>query len=972
MKRLSAIVLVAVMALSLVLLFVFSAMGEKDFRKKYEGFNLDVAPSHLDRENPYTAYKARYANSPLGRSDIAIALDTFDRDTSTGVSIVNDADREGPVLRTEEGSSITWTLDIPSDGLYNIHLVYKGVNSRGVDMERAILIDGEYPFYGARRLTFTRLWADGGPITTDNRGNEIRPRQVEVYDWAEGYCRDDLGYESEPFRFWFEAGTRRFTIKAENEPMLLGAITLKAIKEDPDYQSYVASKPAGAKKIEGTSLTIQGESTYLRSDPSLFAKYDRASAYSEPYSVWKNILNYSGGDAWRASGQWMEWKVEAPESGWYQIGIKARQRFERGYIASRMLFIDGEVPFDAMRAIPFRYSSEWEMVNLGDEEGNPYYFYLERGTHTLRLEATLGRIGQLIGELEDTIFRLNNVYRTILVLTGTNPDPYRDYNLHMVYPEEIEAMDLESKRLYRMVDRLVEYTGQKSGRIAAAQTLAIQLERFVERPERITKTFQAFKDNITSLGTSLLNLTETKLDVDAIVLSGASDPAPRVSRNFFKQVGHGVGSFFSSFFVDHESLGNVYEEDSEDIVEVWLVTGRDQSTVLKTMVDDTFTPDSGIKVNVKLINPNAVLPAVVAGNNPDVVLSIYSSLPVDYALRNAVVDLSQFEGFDEVIKQFHPATVVPFRHAGGVYALPETQNFTVLFYRTDILEEMGLEVPQTWLDLVSMLATLQSANLSVGIPFPSVQIMGAASNLSAFQSMLFQHGARIYNDKGTRTLIDSENGVEAFELFTDFFTSYGLPLDFDFVSRFRSGEMPIGVVDYGTYNTLVVSAPEIRGLWQFAPLPGTEITRPDGSTYINRKVATGGNCSVMIRNEDEATKLRAWEFMKWWVSTPTQVRFGREMESILGASARYPTANRAALRQMAWNAEQLAVLEASIENTVGVPEVPGGYYTPRHLTNAVRKVINDRDDPRETLIDYAREINEELTKKRREFGLDLE
>lgn len=250
--------------------------------------------------------------------------------------------------------------------------------------------------------------------------------------------------------------------------------------------------------------------------------------------------------------------------------------------------------------------------------------------------------------------------------------------------------------------------------------------------------------------------------------------------------------------------------------------------------------------------------------------------------------------------------------------------------------------------------------------------MGGASNLSAFQSMLFQHGARIYNDKGTRTLIDSENGVEAFRLFTDFFTSYGLPMDFDFVSRFRSGEMPIGVVDYGAYNTLVVSAPEIRGLWEFAPLPGTEVTRADGSVYLERKVATGGNCSVMIRNEDEATKLRAWEFMKWWVSTPTQVRFGREMESILGASARYPTANRAALRQMAWNAKQLSVLEASIENTVGVPEVPGGYYTPRHLTNAVRKVINDRDDPRETLIDYAREINEELTKKRREFGLDLE
>ena len=57
---------------------------------------------------------------------------------------------------------------------------------------------------------------------------------------------------------------------------------------------------------------------------------------------------------------------------------------------------------------------------------------------------------------------------------------------------------------------------------------------------------------------------------------------------------------------------------------------------------------------------------------------------------------------------------------------------------------------------------------------------------------------------------------------------------------------------------------------------------------------------------------------------------------------------------------------------VGFPEIAGGYSTTRHMTNAIRKVINDKEDPRETLLTYTRTINEEIKIKRREFGLPLE
>ena len=128
----------------------------------------------------------------------------------------------------------------------------------------------------------------------------------------------------------------------------------------------------------------------------------------------------------------------------------------------------------------------------------------------------------------------------------------------------------------------------------------------------------------------------------------------------------------------------------------------------------------------------------------------------------------------------------------------------------------------------------------------------------------------------------------------------------------------------------------------------------------------------MILPSDDATEQKAWEFFKWWGATNTQVKFGREMEALLGASARYATANKNAFAQLAWSQHAIEVLTDQWDQTVGIREVPGGYYTGRHLTNAVRKCINEKADPRETILDYSILINEELTKKRKEFGLPLE
>jgi ABC-type glycerol-3-phosphate transport system substrate-binding protein len=942
-----------------VLLFVVSGGRESDYSEKYQG--VDLSGGSLGRVNLYARYLERHSAVPAGLQDIPI--DIFAPSAGEGYSVLSNFQGQRQALRTEERSTIEYTVSVEREGLYNVYIEYYPLASRGINIERAFEINGQTPFLGAERLAFYRVWGDAsGGIREDNQGNQIRPAQVEWPRWESGWFRDSLGYFTEPYEFYFRAGVNTIRLSGINEPMALRSLTLKAPVRTRDYREYSAGIDASRYQYNDAAfvLKVQGEDAVRRSDPSLYAIYDRSSGATDPASVAKIKLNMIGGQSWRVAGQWIEWDFFVPADGLYRFTIKGRQNYNRGFVSNRSVLIDGQIPCTELAAVPFKYTNKWSMDTFRDANGEEMLFPLTAGSHTFRLQATHGALGELLNTMEESVFRLNGVYRKILVLTGTEPDLYRDYRVDVVYPEVITAMALESKILYKLVDDLSAYTGERSAEAAIALTLARQLELFVRRPDKIPRTLTNFKQNISALGDSLISLTQSQLDIDYIYVSTANAKLPRVNENFFVAASHEIRSFFASFFVDYNNLGDVYGKGA-DVIDVWMLAGRDQSLILKAMIDDTFTPQTGIRINVKLVAPDAVMPAVVAGTGPDAALTMPPVDPINYAVRKAAVDLSQFDGYNEIISQFNPSTMVSFHYDGGVYGLPETQYYHVMFYRKDIFEELQIEVPQTWDDLISILPVIQKNNMNVGIPSVANPALPDFSN---FLAHLYQRKGTLYNEKGSRTMLDSETAIEAFDVYTKFYTHYKVPVVFDFVNRFRTGEMPLGFSDYTTFNTLEVFAPEIRGLWGFACMPGLRLS--DGS--IDRSIPTGTMASMIFSNSKRPEL--AWEFLKWWVSTDTQLRFGRELESIMGAAARYATANYDSFKQLSWGSEQMAVLDEQRSWTVGTPEVPGGYFVSRHIINAVRRILNEGEDTRETLLDYSLTINDELIKKRKEFGLE--
>ncbi|MDR0375776.1 MAG: extracellular solute-binding protein [Treponema sp.] len=941
-------------------LFLAACGDDRGFAEKYEG--LDLRGGDIGRGNTYTRYLERHAAVPSGSEKLSI--DLFAYTAAEGVAELAGFAGEARALRTEERSFVEYIVTLDKASLYNIRLEYFPLDSRGIAIERNFKINGQTPFLGAEQLVFQRVWGDAGEgVRVDNQGNELRPTQIEKPRWETEWFKDPLGYIIEPYVFHFAEGDNVIRIEGVNEPMAIRSLTLTPVEKAKSYREYIASFDAARFRNTDPSFMakIQGEEAQRRSDPSLYAVYDRSSGATEPASVAKIKLNMIGGQSWRVSGQWIEWDFAVPEDGLYRFAVKSRQNYNRGFVSSRSILIDGEIPCREVAAAAFRYDNKWRLAGFQDGSGDEMYFPLTKGEHTFRLQATLGEMGGMLNTMEESVFRLNEIYRKILVLTGPEPDIYRDYRVDVVYPEVVTAMELESRILYKLVDDLTSYSGERSSQSAAALILARQLEVFARRPDKIPRTLVNFKNNISALGDSLIALAQSQLDIDYLVISAAEAKLPRVKENFFTAAFHEIASFLASFFVDYNNLGDVYE--GNDVVEVWMLAGRDQSSILKSMIDDTFTPETGIRVNVKLVAADAVMPAVVAGTGPDAAITVQQGDPVNYAVRHAALDISQFEEFAELAKQFDDSVFVPFRYAGGVYGLPETQYFHVMFYRKDIFEELGIKIPDTWDDLIRILPVIQKNSMNVGIPSVATTVQ-TSIDFSNFLAHLYQRHGSLYNENGSRTLLDSETAIEAFDVYTKFFTHYKTPTVFDFVNRFRTGEMPLAFADYTNFNTLEVFAPEIRGLWGFARMPGLKKT--DGT--IDRSVPTGTLASMIFSNAKNPDL--AWVFLKWWVSADTQLRFGRELESVMGAAARYPTANYEAFTRLSWGSEEMTVLREQRSWTVGTPEAPGGYYVSRHITNAVRRVINEGEDTRETLLDYSMLINDELIKKRKEFGLE--
>lgn len=922
------------------------------------------------RQTSYTNYVKKYADAARPDQTVEVLGKDYDPASVTDAQItVTTVDGENDVMQwaNQEGS-VSWTVNIPETGVYNIKMIYEALESNTNDVEFSLLIDGESPYATASRITLSKRWINESEIKQDSRQNDIRPGQISTPCWQETPLEDIDGLFNEPLEFYMEAGEHTITFESEKAEF--------AVKSFIFYQyeapaAYTAPSDSDLTQAQGQKITLEGETAAYKSSRTLYPTADKSSyltSSANGSSPTKTRYNTIGSGSWTQSTQTVTWEFNVDKAGYYKIGIRGRQDQVRGMYSNRRLYVNGEVPCLEANQIKFYYDTDWSITTPKSENGDDLYFYLQAGTNTISLEAVPGEIGEIMGNLDELVYNINSYYRQIRQITGPDPDEYNNYMIDTAIPSIVPDFKEYAKTLRDKKAEIEKLSGSGGTEAETLEKMAIVLDKCIKKPDLIPEMMSQIKDNITSVSSFVNQYREQPLEVDMIEVATSDQDFTSCDKSFFGSLGFGFKGFIGSFFEDYNALS----DEDESAMECWVMLGRDNAEALQQLISSEYNPTAKTKINLKLVQ-GGIVEATFAGKGPDLALFMGGDFPIQLAARGVLTDLTTFSDFDEVKTRFADDATVLYQYNGGTYGLPCDQTFPMLFYRSDILSEYGIDPAtdlNTWDGLLNCLPTLQRNYLEVGLILPVMTSTGGTTQVSAitepgntFAMLLLQQGLNYYNEEQTKTTFDTQEAVNAFDTWTKFYTTYSFQQTYDAFTRFRTGDMPVVIQNYTFYNQLSVAAPEIKGCWGFQPVPGT--VQEDGT--INHAANSNGSGAIIFTKA--ADQEGAWDFIKWFTSTDAQVKYGNNIESILGTMGRYATANEEALQQLSWTTSEVNLLLDQLNSQVEIPIIPASYGVTRNVMNAFRAVVNDYDNARDTLFWYNKDINDEITRKLEDLGL---
>ena len=397
-------------------------------------------------------------------------------------------------------------------------------------------------------------------------------------------------------------------------------------------------------------------------------------------------------------------------------------------------------------------------------------------------------------------------------------------------------------------------------------------------------------------------------------------------------------------------------------LQVWVNRPVQYLEVMQQMADAQFTANGGMKVNFSIMpNEQKLILANASHTNPDVALGISYITPFDFAIRGAAKNLLEFDGFLEWYNdEFNLESLSPMCFNHGVYGVSETQDFLVLMYRKDILEKLGLSVPDTWDDVEDMMPALLRYGMNFNIPASN---MVTFKNFQGVSPFIFQAGGEYYSATGDETAINTAQSYAGMKEMTSLYQITSLQQYIaSFFNSFRYGQVPIGVSGFSTYIQLELAAPELAGKWDIALAPGTE--GEDGE--IRRYQMADGTAGMIFENTEHPQE--AYNFLQWWMSKDTQVEFAYTLQSKFGPEFRWNTANIEAFKELPYPKEHRDVILKQWEWQKEVVRHPAGYMVEREVSNVWNNVVVMGRTLRTELDGAALESNREIVRKLTEFG----
>ena len=863
-----------------------------------------------------------------------------------------------PVVHLTDEAQVVLVAQVPTAGYYHIAFNYRTVGNELVDPVVSIMVNHEYQHTSHLRVPAPIWWRDETHDFGVNRhGHQLISPQLQLNQWFNTSAQCAINWHSVPLKFYLQAGENEIVITNRLSEIYLGTVFVTALTETPSYEAYRAAH--GSAVANAGLLVVHGEHP-LRKNNSFIRQLAIASPDVYPYHSRYFYLNAFGDDSWSRSGQAVTWQIEVPADGLYQLSFHALNDVA-GSSVFRTILINDELPFEELRAYQFNYSRRFSNHTLSDENGVPFEIFLSAGINEITLIADSNPVMPVVANLTSVREDIRDLSLQIRQLTGGQNDPNRDWVIDEFIPgiDDYFASWIGRIEASRALLATIYPDTRESNAELELQLIINVLSRLAQNPNELPARMSELSDGATSAAQMIGELEQSlqvqTLSLSAIYVHGANDRLPNPTAGLPRRVNSGLSQFWASFnLTDNSPQGT-------ETLDVWVNRSQFHVELLQNLTDSMFTPETGINVRFSVMpNEQKLILANAAGEQPDMAMGIANWLPYQMALRGAAADLTQFDGFEEVVRNFSPGAFLPLMIDGGLFGIPETQDFYVLFYRDDMLRQFGIPVPNTWPEVVQILPELQRQGLNFFAP-----LSGPAANKPFMFTapFFYQFGGDVHTLDALSTAINTEESLQALRFMTDLYMLYSLPLQVaNFYNDFRYGSLPIGISNFETYLQLTVAAPEIAGAWNIALHPGID----DGTGEVSRW-ATGSAQSAMILSASTQQDA-AWQFLQWWSSTETQVAYSNNLMTLFGPEFIWNTANLEAFSQLPIPAEHREVILAQWEYLREVPLTPASYIIEREISNIWNRVVFDGENLRGATDAAVIRINREIRRRMEEFN----
>ena len=898
------------------------------------------------KEKSYREVSKKYSFKDYNGDDLEFNAETFA--TIDNCSVRKDIENCDFAVSVNQGQKTDFNIDVKEDALYSIKVRYFDMSESTLPIKCNVLIDDDAQFSEMYNQTFEGEWVyKTSAFAKDRFENEIVPESVRKNVLLSKCLSDSSALYYGAFKYELKSGNHKITFKS-----IQGTIVIKSISliKTPKYEYQKSGKAKGDEiKI------IEGENIGSKSDASVCpsGEYDPAIY---PYSFKGLKMNMLSASSFSDGGVRVTYNFTVDKTGYYNLGFKYRQNSKTDFSVFRNVYVDGKIYSKNHRNVQFPYSRSFEIKTLTDN------VYLEREkTHTITIEVSLDLLEEAVLDVNKLISDINELSLQIMKITGNSTSKYRDFDVDSYIPGIDKQLECWAEKIQEIYNNLCAINGNK-GDVGEFSTLKICVEQLKslaanvnDIPNRINELYQGDSSVNQYLANTLESLYSSPLAIDRIFVYQDDAKLPK-DLGFFAKIWKNTERFFYSFVRDYSLI-----DDDEKTLNIWVNRSRLYVDLMQKMADDSFYSKTGIKVNFSLMpNEEKLVLASAANNTPDVALGVTYTIPYELAIRGAIYNLKNFDDFDDISKRFAKGIVDVGAVDDGRYLLPETNDFLVLFYRKDILNELNISVPNTMDDVKSIIPVLKRYGMDF---YSHIAGHSGTKTLSVLVPFIYQNNARIYGETARDLQIGSNDMVKAYEEMSDLFNIYDIPYEIsNFYQHFRSGSIPLGISGFNTYMMLLNSAPEIAGVWGVAPYPGYK----DQNGKVNRYISGAQSTGVIFSSSKN--KEGAWEFLKWWTSTDIQKNFADTLQLTYGNEYMWNTSNLEAFKKLPLNEEHKAAIFEMMNWIVEVPRVPGTYMTQRSLSNALNNVILDGNNIRKELNKASKDIAAEVDSKLEEFG----